>query len=286
MIKDRIELKDFVGLVIAYAILLLIVIWVGYQIYSGIRDTPRFLDLVRTGMNTGIFSFLSFCLWYCLVEVPSLMDFGVGQNTDVRSLLFRQVLIFPLSAGVAFFVGITLPVPFAKSIEYLGEYLVVSILVLNLGCYRFAIRKARKQHHVAEFHACIAVVVAGAEETIKWIEKVAEMGDAEAQYEAGSRLWDNHAWFDPRSEKAVEWWRKAAEQGHAKAQFRLGSCYAKGQGVSANDVEAYMWFDLVAQSDGKRRIAAKEECDRIGSKMTPEQIAEAQKLSREWKPKK
>jgi len=58
--------------------------------------------------------------------------------------------------------------------------------------------------------------------------------------------------------------------------------YANGEGVPENYVEAFMWFNLAAaQGD---RIAI-ENRDAIRSSMTPEQIAEGQKLSLEWKPR-
>ena len=43
-----------------------------------------------------------------------------------------------------------------------------------------------------------------------------------------------------------------------------------------------MWFNLVA---AKGDAAAVKNRDLIAKKMTPAQIAEAQKLAREWKPK-
>jgi uncharacterized protein len=56
--------------------------------------------------------------------------------------------------------------------------------------------------------------------------------------------------------------------------------YETGRGVPQNDVLAYMWFSLSAAQG--RQIAAKRR-DTIVQRMTPAQIAEAQKLAREWK---
>ena len=58
--------------------------------------------------------------------------------------------------------------------------------------------------------------------------------------------------------------------------------YAFGLGVPQDYVAAHMWFDLAA---AKRNRDAQRERDKIAAQMTPEQIAEAQKLAREWKPK-
>ena len=79
--------------------------------------------------------------------------------------------------------------------------------------------------------------------------------------------------------EAVRWYRLAAEQGDAEGQWLLGSMYGNGNGVPEDDVLAYMWFNLsAAQGHG----SAQESKDIIEGRMTREQIAEAQRLSREW----
>jgi hypothetical protein len=55
--------------------------------------------------------------------------------------------------------------------------------------------------------------------------------------------------------------------------------YANGDGVPEDMVLAYMWWHLAAAQgyeDGQNNKARAEEM------MTPEQVAEAQRLSREW----
>lgn len=74
---------------------------------------------------------------------------------------------------------------------------------------------------------------------------------------------------------------KAAEQGDGDAQLSLGYIYFEGLGVSRDNVLAYKWFSLAEISDNdlatEGRRAAVEQ-------MTPDQIAEAEKLIMEWKP--
>jgi len=81
--------------------------------------------------------------------------------------------------------------------------------------------------------------------------------------------------------QAVKCFRLAADQGNADAQFNLGQMYANVQGVPRDYVLAYMWLNLSAVQGDK--VAAKNR-DLVAQHMTPEQIAEAQKLAREWKP--
>jgi TPR repeat protein len=85
---------------------------------------------------------------------------------------------------------------------------------------------------------------------------------------------------------AVSWLRKAAEQGYAPAQNNLGNLYAEGRGVPQDYVQAHVWANLAAsRSNGPEHEIAINNRDVVAEKMTPAQIAEAQKLAREWKPK-
>jgi TPR repeat protein len=80
---------------------------------------------------------------------------------------------------------------------------------------------------------------------------------------------------------ALRFIRPLAEQGDASAQYNLGVMYDTGLGVPQDKVRAYMWFTLSA-AQGRDGAAAFR--DLIARRMTPAQIEEAQKLTREWKP--
>ena len=123
---------------------------------------------------------------------------------------------------------------------------------------------------------------------VSWFVKAAEQGVVEAQYNLGVTYGDGHG--VPRDDAAaLSWFGKAAEQGYAKAQNNLGMMYARGQGVRPDYVQAYKWFDLAssryAESEKQSRENAVRNRDIAATKLTPAQIAEAQKLAREWKPK-
>ncbi len=76
--------------------------------------------------------------------------------------------------------------------------------------------------------------------------------------------------------------RPLAEQGHAKAQSNLGGMYALGKGVPQDYTEAVKWFRLAAANGVKEAVNNR---DILEKHMTPDQLAEAQKLAREWKAK-
>jgi TPR repeat protein len=86
--------------------------------------------------------------------------------------------------------------------------------------------------------------------------------------------------------EAARWYRKAADQGHAEAQFNLGVMYLDGQGVAQDYVQSHMWMNLAASSasgDDRKRFA--DGRDGVAAKMNTAQIAEAQRLALNWKPK-
>ena len=117
-----------------------------------------------------------------------------------------------------------------------------------------------------------------AKEAVKWFRKAAEQGYAPAQYNLGVRYSNGQGVLKDYKE-AVKWIRKAAEQGFAEAQNNLGVRYYKGQGVLKDDVNAYAWFN-VGSANGSDK--ASKNRDLIAKEMTPEQIAEAQELSKVW----
>ena len=73
--------------------------------------------------------------------------------------------------------------------------------------------------------------------------------------------------------------KKAAEQGLAEAQYNLGFMYATGEGVPEDDIQAYAWISLASAQGAENAKKAKE---MLTGEMTRAEIAEAQKLSREY----
>ncbi|HJQ58855.1 MAG TPA: sel1 repeat family protein, partial [Vineibacter sp.] len=64
-------------------------------------------------------------------------------------------------------------------------------------------------------------------------------------------------------------------------QYKIGVAYQSGRGVPRDPVQAHMWLSLAAAKDNTNAARARE---RLATSMTAEQIAEALRLAREWKP--
>jgi len=112
---------------------------------------------------------------------------------------------------------------------------------------------------------------------------LADNGDAKAQLWLGI-MYANGKYVKKNDIEAVKWYRKAAEQLEAGAQNNLGVMYDKGRGVPQDNVMAHMWWSLAASFDqtGEVRDLAVKNRDSVAKKMTPQQIAEAERLAGEW----
>jgi TPR repeat protein len=140
------------------------------------------------------------------------------------------------------------------------------------------------------------------------LKKLAESGQASAQYELAVRYFDGKN--TPKDiAQSVEWLKKAVAQNHvnsqlflgglyeagngvpmdtkeaaslylkaalkesSQAQFNLGWLYESGSGVEKNLSEAYKWYTLSGVTAAITSISAK---------MTPEQIEAGKKAAQNW----
>ncbi len=126
------------------------------------------------------------------------------------------------------------------------------------------------------------------EKAYRFIKPLAEQGDPHAQCILAA-MYFNGQGFPQDYTEAAKWFQRAAEQGYAEAQHNLALLYKVGQGVPRVYKLAYMWFNIAASQldipTETREVVVKER-DNVASKMTSEQIAKANKLAWEWRPKK
>ena len=74
-------------------------------------------------------------------------------------------------------------------------------------------------------------------------------------------------------------YERDAKVGRADALYNLGLAYSTGQGVTQDYVAAHKWFNLAAMRGSDE---AKSWRNQIAGEMNAGQIAQAQKLAREW----
>ncbi len=123
-------------------------------------------------------------------------------------------------------------------------------------------------------------------EAVKWFRRAAEQGVPRAQNELGD-MYNDGKGVPQNYPEAVKWYRLAAEKGVPDAQFSLAVKHFRGEGVPQDYVLAHMWANLAASSATRKTAETYMALRaRIAEKMTPEDISDAQRLAREWKPKR
>jgi uncharacterized protein len=140
---------------------------------------------------------------------------------------------------------------------------------------------AGAQYNLGLMYANVQGVPQDYAAAVNWYRKGAEQGDTGAQVNLGL-MYDNGQGVQQDYATAMSWYRKAAERGDAAAKYFLAVMYEYGRGVPQDYVTAHMWFNLAAASGDTDAVIRRE---MVAAKMTPAQIAEAEKLAREWKPK-
>lgn len=103
-----------------------------------------------------------------------------------------------------------------------------------------------------------------------------------ASIEDGARKRFNHAFESFIAgfyHRAYKDFVKLAGKGCAVSQYYLGLMHIKGTGVLQDYCRAHLWLNVAsAQGHHKARI----QLDKLTRKMSPNQVAEAQKLARAW----
>lgn len=86
---------------------------------------------------------------------------------------------------------------------------------------------------------------------IELLLESAQQGDPNAQFELAMKYYEGSNGVKKDYKKAVKWWRKVAEQGNADAQFNVGLMYANGNGVIKDEAEAFKWWHKSAEQGSK-----------------------------------
>ena len=160
------------------------------------------------------------------------------------------------------------------------------------------------QNNLADTYALGRGVPQNFDEAFKWYRLAADQSSSYAEnvigiaYEHGIHVAQDYA-------EAFRWYRRAANKIYERPgdtwihspQYNFGAMYASGHGTGQDYVQALMWFNLAAAFGdikapdpfgidlfGTSKYTALEQRDKLVALMTSAQIAEAEKLAREWGP--
>lgn len=132
----------------------------------------------------------------------------------------------------------------------------------------------------ADFNGGVAAYMRGDYSTAaQQLVPLAESADhAYSQYFLGA-MYAKGQGVEQNLETAAKWYRSAAEKGVSSAQYRLGLMYRDGQGVPQDNEQAYAWLSVATKLGSNLAPPALASLD---GKLSPEELAEAQKLSEEY----
>jgi len=160
------------------------------------------------------------------------------------------------------------------------------------------------QVNLADAYVIGRVVPQNLDEALKWYRIAADQGSPYAEnvvgitYERGFHVTQDDA-------EAFRYFRRAANKIYDRPgntwihspQYNFAAMYASGRGTAQDYVKALMWFTLAAAFGdtkapaefgvellGTSKLTAPEQRDKLIPLMTSAQIAEAEKLAREWQP--
>lgn len=162
-----------------------------------------------------------------------------------------------------------------------------ALVIYESGNYKSAHEKmkilAEKGNNPAQFTLGVMYengqgVARDYKEAVKWYKVAADKGYAEAQFNLGGMYFKGNGVL-PDNRAAAKWYLLAAEQGHNKAQNNLGGMFFQGKGVIIDYVQAHMWANLAVINGNANAVKSRET---VESRMTSEQIAEANRRANEW----
>ena len=212
-----------------------------------------------------------------------MRDKGRKRDGMVRFLTFGLLtLLFSLSMAFSAFGG-----QFGDAVAAYerGDYATAFRLMRPLA----EKGNARSQHNLGVMYDYGRGAPQDDTEAWKWYRKAAEQGLPDAQHNLGL-MYEKGQGVPQDFTEAAKWYRRAAGQGLPEAQVNLGIMYYHGQGVPQDYIRAHMWLNIAASHYPASVKKSVENVvhyrDIVDAKMTPEQIAEAQRLASEWKPKK
>jgi uncharacterized protein len=126
-------------------------------------------------------------------------------------------------------------------------------------------------------------------EAARWWLKASESGLVFAQYNLGWAYAEGSG-VPQNYKEAAKWYLKAADAGDARAMNSLGVMYQEGNGVMQDYIRAHFWYNVAAAQRAENTEAdqgieaGRKNRTTIEKRMTPFQVAEAQRLASTWKP--
>src|SRR5208282_3508375 len=146
---------------------------------------------------------------------------GAEPSSAVRSHLLHWTLlglaILAVAMALGYLVGSMMQTRWESSTQASQRPLINGVEAASMDSGQSATVRSSVEQHVQA-------------RSLADLRKLADRGDAEAQWQMGVRYYDGDG-VPHDDAQAMKWFELAAEQGHVNAQSRLGAYYWAGRGV-------------------------------------------------------
>lgn len=166
---------------------------------------------------------------------------------------------------------------------YFAGYGVTKDEVAGLNLYRKAAAQGNTDAQTQLGNICWngnAGVTKDPATAVSWWRKAAALGDGDAELNLGKAL-ETGVGVAQNYGESAKWFLKSAKKGLVEAQLKIGQDLTNGRGIQQDDVRAYMWMDIAAQSvsknDGRKALDTRVF---LSTKMTSNQIKRAEMMSK------
>jgi TPR repeat protein len=119
-----------------------------------------------------------------------------------------------------------------------------------------------------------------------WYRKAADAGKLDAVFTMGI-VYEGGIGQPRNIAEAFKWYKKSADRGFYAGIIKVANMYGKGQGTAKDNLQSYLWFaiaELRAPKDSNDRFELPIVKDKLGTLLTKEQVADADRKAKAWKP--
>lgn len=120
----------------------------------------------------------------------------------------------------------------------------------------------------------------------EWYRKSADAGKPDAVFTMGV-VYEGGIGVPRNGKESFAWYKKSADRGFYPGQLKVANMYAKGQGVPKDPAASYLWYAIAERFTpraGNDRFEIPIIKDKLSAMMTKEQIADADRKAKAWKP--
>lgn len=120
----------------------------------------------------------------------------------------------------------------------------------------------------------------------EWYRKSADAGKLDAIFTMGV-VYEGGIGQARSIGEAFKWYKKSADRGFYAGILKVANMYGKGQGIPKDNAQAYLWYsiaELRAPKDSNDRYELPIVKDKLSTLLTKEQVADAERKAKAWKP--